>query len=59
MRNAARALGPPADSPRTGHDDLAVGKRLLFADAVVLPAGGVELRQNVLTTRIGFGEARS
>jgi hypothetical protein len=34
----------------------ASGKTLLFADLVIVPTGGVEFRQDVFSTSVGFGD---
>ena len=39
-------------------DDASIGKAFLFADLVVVPASGVEFRQDVLSTSVGFGDQK-
>jgi hypothetical protein len=48
------AFTGPAASPRTHGNYAAVSEAFLLADLIVVPAGGVKLRQNVFSTGVGF-----
>jgi hypothetical protein len=44
------------DGPGTNNYDATVSKAFLFVDLIVVPAGGVKLRKDVLTAGVGFGD---
>lgn len=45
-----------ANGPVARDDDTTVGEGPLFVYAIVVPAGGVQFRQDVLATGVGFRE---